>query len=342
MWARVLFIVVNVITIVLLVTLVPDDNTETATPDNRVLTQNRASVDSPPDIRDETIKTEIPECLPPYRASRKTENRPKLAVIYTGMIRTFPQCYEQTIGVLSQQADVDVYMSIWDIPGHSYKYWPANADPQKMKKFDFYLTPEDLSSAKLQALFPKVNFKFIDVEPYSLSTTLINDATEVPKHLRYSLSEYYKIQRAFNHIVDDYDWYMRLRCDCTLAHIPNLTQLSDPMIIFNYFMSHHAEVSFSSVSTNEMCWLTNRKRFMTQMCNIVNDLSDMFRTEKAFNPESAVAYFVNQANLRPYVKLCDMNIIVWRAHGWPQTMGKLLHWWKTVDPESSYLDAILS
>lgn len=258
-----------------------------------------------------------------------------MAVIYTGMIRSFPQCYEQTIGVLSQQADVDVYMSIWDIPGHSYKYWPANADPQRMKKFDFYLTPEDLSSTKLQALFPKVNFKFIDVEPYSLSTTLINDATEVPKHLRYSLSEYYKIQRAFNHIVDDYDWYMRLRCDCTLAHIPDLSQLSNPVIIFNYFMSHHSEVSFSSVSTNEMCWLTNQKHFMTQMCHIVNDLTDIFRTEKAFNPESAVAYFVNQSNLRPYVKLCDMNIIVWRAHGWPQVMGQLLHWWKIVDPESS-------
>ena len=83
----------------------------------------------------------------------------KIAVHFSGRIRTFKYCYPKMMEALKEH-DVHIYISLWDIPGHSFKYKtnPSMAYPE--------LEYKNITKEFILKEFPDLNFKVIHIEKY--------------------------------------------------------------------------------------------------------------------------------------------------------------------------------
>lgn len=132
----------------------------------------------------------------------------KVAVCYSGMMRTFPKVYENHLNSLFKNYDCDLYFSFWDIWGNG-DLWKS--DYSKSDK----VTEENIE--KILDLYKPFKYEFESHEKFTniLDEMLKNNVREFP-YCSNILSMHYKISKVINMVADsgiNYDIVLRIRPD---------------------------------------------------------------------------------------------------------------------------------
>jgi hypothetical protein len=261
----------------------------------------------------------------------------KIALYYTGLIRTMKVCYPKVLELLKGY-DVDVYLSVWNDPGHSLKGIEFIKSGNKENIFDEIEYNEEL----IKEEFPDLNFKVIDIEEIKNEEIVIN---ELSNNLTFSeyihsngvsnkryqstmLVQHYKINRCnnFRKTIEEeqnikYDWYLRIRPDSEIGSIPDLSSESK-VIYFNKYVWEDNLESFTNDMTNEMIWMTNDSNYMDYACDVINNVPDIW--EKEIFAEKLMYKHMKIQNLN--IEMFDFGLKLLRSHGYKQIMGQKRNW----------------
>ena len=119
----------------------------------------------------------------------------RIALYYCGMIRTMKKCYP-TVFKLLKDHDVDVYLSIWSVPGTSL---------HRLERDSINIFPEleykKINEELIRKEFPDLNFKAIDIEDIKISDNIMKKYKHVYKERLQNISQHYKINRCKSHYV---------------------------------------------------------------------------------------------------------------------------------------------
>jgi hypothetical protein len=262
----------------------------------------------------------------------------RIALYFTGMIRTFKKCYKNILEALDEH-DIDVFLSIWNTPGTSLKH--------KKKTVNVFpeLNYKNINKEFIKKEFPDINFVIIDIEDFSVSKKIMDKYTlemkSGSKDGREMASDYYKIKRCNelrkkyqNEHNISYDFYMRCRPDCTFYNFPNLIDITEKKLIINKFATdlyysniHPSE--FLSFYNKEMrtltcLWLTNDSQIMETLCNHYDYIKDVWNIKKI--GERMFGKYIKYTHLDKYLMLFDFKVEILRSHGNSQKIGILREW----------------
>lgn len=210
----------------------------------------------------------------------------KLAILYSGAIRTLPETIENNIAYF-ENCSIDLYFSTWDHIGYSDR---INSPDYKSsnRKFD--------SSTKINKEFIEnlcspfnVNIKRVHIETYDSN----NHHLDLTNGLDNGglAAQYYKILDCYNLLEHTaYDAIIRLRCDMLLNNRIGMRYLIDNIkndkIVFPSSIWYNHFYEKDSNSINEMCWISN-KTLMQKACNIYNNtdkINTIIATKKYTHP----------------------------------------------------------
>jgi hypothetical protein len=259
----------------------------------------------------------------------------RIALYYSGMIRTFKKCYP-TVFELLKNHEIDVFMSIWNVPGTSLKH-----SKDKINKFP-ELEYEKIDISLIKKECPEFNFRIIDIQDFEESKKIMDMYQKkltfnkvVPQ--REIISQYYKIERT-NELRKlyqktqkeknkevNYDWFIRLRPDCDFDKLPDLT-LKTPILYFNkYIWECPNYLSFNkNQDTNENFWMTNSDLLMDKMCKLFSNISKTWYGNTY--GENVAGRYVIHSGLIKYTKTFDFGVRILRSHGNYQIMGVKRNW----------------
>lgn len=189
----------------------------------------------------------------------------KIAICYSGAIRTLSQTIENNLNFFNF-ADIDLYFSVWNHFGYS----------DKINSPDYIFAPtRDCIINETYIRNLSLNIKKVDIEQYIAN----NYSFELKNGLDNQglAAQYYKINKCFNLIEDEYDAIVRLRCDMLLNNKFDKNYLEDALendkiifpskIWYNHEWKNHGSI-------NEMLWISNYKN-MKKACNIYNNVEKM-------------------------------------------------------------------
>lgn len=234
----------------------------------------------------------------------------KISLQYAGMIRTLKIHYIDILEILKPH-DVDVFISIWDIPGTSFKH---SNNKNKFPELNY----KNINQEFIKKEFPEFNFKIIDIEKYQKSIEVMNNSVERLKIRsnkfkdisKICMSEAYKINRCneFRKKYQKnknikYDWFIKLRCDGSFDKIFELEKIKKPTFFLNkyiyetnttvgldnfIFEGFIKNTNFEDLSPIEKCkyikdnsngawsqntglWVSNDENLFNKMCNMFNN-----------------------------------------------------------------------
>ena len=244
----------------------------------------------------------------------------KVALLISGLFRTFPQCIEKTLAVFKDY-EVNVFGSFWDEVGHSSKYY----DGALME--DLW-TSEDLKI--VESKLSHVPFATLEMEPLSV---IYDEIESIRREKRYIISLTYKIHRVIKlcrecetqHQIR-HDWYVRLRPDASIVRIPPLMTISSRMTFVNMFsymqpssLSYEKSMCDGVLITNDPNWISFWQDKM-KMSNLVNMLIPV-----SIDIEAVFAYIICHYLKVPY-RLFHYRLTVLRATGNIQEWGTFPDW----------------
>jgi hypothetical protein len=252
----------------------------------------------------------------------------KIALQYSGMIRTFKKCYLQILETLKEH-DVDVFVSFWDIPGTSLKHSKKtiNVFPE--------LEYKNIDEKLIRKEFPELNLKIIDIEKYSKSEEIMN---KYQNKLRFKkiipqrefTSQYYKIHRC-NKLRKEYqkknnikyDWFIRTRPDACFNKIPNLEIIKEPIFFLNkYVWECPYYLTFNkNQDTNENIWMTNNEELLDKICNLLFDIDKVWN--RNIYGENLLGKYIIKTGVIKFIKTFDFKLKILRSHGHYQIAGVL-------------------
>ena len=253
----------------------------------------------------------------------------KIALHYSGMLRTFKYCYPQTLNLMNNY-DVDIFLSLWDIPGHSFKYKknPTMAYPD----IDY----KEITKELILNEYSDLNIKGIEIESFEKSKKIMakmdlkHCLNEASKEIS---SEYYKIKKV-NVLRENYekqnnikyDWYMRLRPDVSIEKFPDILNINrDTLFLNKYVWESPSLICFKNnqLSGNTF-WLTNSKK-INDILSKAYDKRLEYYDEKMYG-ENFMGKLIIRNNLLKYLKLFDFEIKILRSHGYSQYHGRERTW----------------
>ncbi len=250
----------------------------------------------------------------------------RIALLYSGMARTFVQCTRKTLALLEGLgATVDIYMSVWDTVGHSYKHWYEGEE--KMRPLEL-LTDDQLNQARLERLIGHPIKKFQKLET-ALSQRMMDQAEAQAaadvrdlSSLRQIKSQYYQYQQVLG-LVDEvaiYDWYVRIRPDVFIGRWPGSAYLRTPsatLFSSEFVWEDPTLKSRLGRMMNDCFWMSRSIKSMRTMAALFDELDARWSRESC--AEQVMARFVQDKNLPAGFFDFDMHIL--RAHGFCQRMG---------------------
>lgn len=268
----------------------------------------------------------------------------KIALQYSGMIRTFKYCYPKVMKVLKEY-DVHIFMSIWDIPGHSLKYKknPVMAYPE--------LEYKNITIDFIKNEFPELDFKTINIEKYEHSKKIMDDFNkenggDLIDYKQEIISGYYQVKSANNlreeyqkKSGEKYDWFMRLRPDVSIESIPDLTQIKTPILFLNkYIWEDPNHITFTpnyntgllvNNDTGTTLWITNNELIMNHLCNLIYKIKNLW--DNNTYGEKILGKYITRVNkkkktLKQLVRLYDFKVKILRSHGYSQNHGEIRNW----------------
>ena len=259
----------------------------------------------------------------------------KIALYYCGMIRTMKICYS-TVFKLLKDHDVDVYLSIWDVPGTSLNGFPSL---NNIKNIFPELEYQNINEELIKKEFPDLNFKVIDIENFEISKHIMTKYKHIHRIRLEAISNYYKINRCnklrleyqkANNI--KYDWYIRIRPDNIIKKLPDLNKFQTPTLLLNTYVDEFLKISLqeytyvhydikkdTSTYANQQFWMTNNENIMNITCNLYNNLDKYWNYYLTSDP--IMGNYIKGENLIKYSKIFDFNVIILRSHGYCQIMN---------------------
>ena len=269
----------------------------------------------------------------------------KIALHYSGMIRTLKYCYPKVMKALKDY-EVHIFMSIWDIPGHSLKYKkdPVMAYPD--------LEYENITEDFIRSEFPDLDIKIINIEKYETSKKIMKDFSKnngnLIEYKKEIISHYYKVQKV-NKLRKQYekrtgikyDWYMKLRPDVSIEKMLDLSQYKTPILFLNKYiwedpnyitltkLAH--QKGTNQINENAACcfWITNNEEIMDLMCNLIDDISNFWDNE--MYGERVQGLYIRRSSfngekLMKFITLYNFKVKILRSHGYSQNHGERRTW----------------
>jgi len=235
----------------------------------------------------------------------------KIAVCYSGGLRTFIKCYEQNHKVLSQLGEIDYYISTWESP--CYTKVARFDDVLAVNGYTIYddmLRPDEIVTEKYLKSF--LDFKKIDIESMDRMEEILKPYETLPWHIMSPLrlvSQYYKLKRAFDLVDGDYDLCVRIRPDVVIHQLPKIS-------LDKIYMNHMVYVECAAISTgtiNEMLYISNMEN-MRKMCNIYENFDKLWNIHDAYGERMSYKNLEIEGLLEK-VELFDFDLRVIRENG---------------------------
>lgn len=243
----------------------------------------------------------------------------KIAVCYSGGLRTFKKCYQQNHEVISKLGDVDYYISTWEKPCYT-----------KVARFDDVLAIngttiyDDLLSPDEKVTYGYLNslMKFSGKAIHSMETMdrIIEPSRELPWHIMSPARlycQYFQMAYCFYELVpkDHFDIVIRLRPDVTIEKLPEI----DPEKIYINHMTYPGCPAVETDSINEMIYVSNYDN-MKKICKIYENIPDLWNKDDAFGEKMSWKNFQKE-NLLDKCETFDFGLKVVRESGKDEPMS---------------------
>lgn len=253
----------------------------------------------------------------------------RIALQYSGMIRTIDKCYNKIIENFPEH-HFDLFISTWDLTDNSYKHLP------KHRKISI-----DTDLFQIDAFKDKQynNIKSLDIESYDISKSIMlkgdvikSKKFDVKKTQEEMKSYLYKVYRC-NKIREEfesknnfqYDYYISLRTDAFFEAIPDISQ-QNSLYINKYIWEDPTYISLSrDVCANNMIFMSNDKTIMHTVSNLYNYITSFWEPE-IYAEKLFGKYITHYFSNRNVIKLFDFKLSVLRSHGHLQRMGVYREW----------------
>jgi len=228
----------------------------------------------------------------------------KLALLYSGNIRTLPETIENNLNSF-KFANLDLYISTWDTISYSNK---INSPDYVFSK---RLVDTNVSEHMLNKL---ASFKKIKIEKYFNANFDLNGGLD-----NSGLgAQYYKIFDALQLVenISEYDALIRLRCDFKINNIISKNLLSEYIesknIIHTSKIWYNHEWDITKQCINEMFWIAP-PCYIKQTCNIYKNIEKINKLTSDINYGEKICYLNLKAeNLINQIKTYDFNYTILR------------------------------
>ena len=266
------------------------------------------------------IEFKYPDYTPGVSSTllREKNSKMKIAICFSGGLRTFKLCRKHIINLFRQIGEVDLFISTWEKP--CYTEVKKNKDIHAINGKSVFKNllgeKEIITEDYLKSL---EDFKVIDIEPMTKMTEIMEPVSKLPWEIMSPtrlVCQYYKNFRC-NNLKNEYakknnihyDLIVRIRCDIKISSIP---QKFDVNKIYLNSMVYAKNPSFKHKMINEMIYIANTEN-MNKICELYNDFNQVW-SSNGFGEGVSYKYFL----LKEFIPLCelhDFKIIVNRANG---------------------------
>jgi hypothetical protein len=240
----------------------------------------------------------------------------KIAVCYSGGLRTFKKCYAQNHQTISKLGEIDYYISTWELPCYTkVARYDDTLAINGSTIYDDLLRPDEFVTEEY--LSNLLKFKKIDIEPMSKMHEIIKPYEDYPWHIMHParlISQYYKMNRCNSLVEDEYDIVIRIRPDVTISELPDI---DTSKIIIN----HMVYVDYPSLidGVNEMIYISTQEN-MHKICNIYNNFDKLLHPSIAYGERMTYLNFEYEGILdkcEPF----DFGLWVIRENGNDERVG---------------------
>ena len=257
----------------------------------------------------------------------------KIAVCFSGGLRTFKLCYKNVISHFEKLGQVDIFISTWEKPCYT----------QDRRYIDIHATEGNSNFAELldkdaviteKYLRSISTFAAIDIESMNVMEQVINTTRDMkwttmsPSRL---ICQYYKMDRC-NRLKKSYEekhniiynLNVRARCDIKIQSIPEYIDIDS--IYFNrviyensIFYEYMLEItSDENNKINEMFFIANNAN-MDKICNIYKNFTNLW-WEGGYGEGVSYRSLVSEKLIQK-CKIYDFGISVHRANGTISTLS---------------------
>jgi len=204
------------------------------------------------------------------------KTKAKIALCYSGGLRTFKNCYQKIVSLFEKYGEVDLFISTWEKP--CYTQVKKDTDIHAIEgdtKLDGLLSRDSKVTKKY--LRTITNFKVIDIE----GMDVIDNIIDISKNMEWSIMspsrlicQYYKMKRCnkLKNLYEQkynvkYDLCVRLRCDMQIESLPKEIDLNK--IYINYHVYQKCKTLTKNM-INEMIYISNKEN-MDNICKIYDN-----------------------------------------------------------------------
>jgi len=244
----------------------------------------------------------------------------KIAICFSGGLRTFKICYKTIINKFKHLGKVDLFISTWEKPCYTQvkrfeDIYAIDGD----NKINDLLNKDDIITKEYLESITK--FNVIDIEKMEVMDNIV----ETTKHMKWTelpparlLCQYYKMARC-NDLKNEYaeknnikyDLTVRIRCDIKVSLVPSLETIEFDKIYVNS-MVYPKNPAFKLKMVNEMLYMANTEN-MNKICDIYKDFEKVWWTN-GFGEGVSYRHFHNN-DLIKKCKLFNFKITVNRSSG---------------------------
>jgi hypothetical protein len=239
----------------------------------------------------------------------------RVAVCYSGGLRTFKKCYEQNHRVLSQLGELDYYMVTWEKPCYTKvaRYDDIHA-VMGDTIYEDLLKPDDIITTSY--LNNILKFKICKVESMDIMNLLINSCKDMSWHIMSPsrlICQYYMMSvcNAWKNVSDiKYDLVVKLRPDVTISNIP--ADIDPDKFYINNIVYKDTKADIMDM-INEMIYISNPEN-MNKMCNIYKNFRDLWEIQTGYG-ERVSRNNLEREGLLDKCEYFDFGITVIRENG---------------------------
>lgn len=276
----------------------------------------------------------------------------RIALQYSGLLRTLKQCLPQVKEILKDH-EVDFFISTWDTHDTKMKHRPSHSPYEDVLNPD--LISKKIDKDLVNRFFQGLNLKSLDIEPFSKSIDVMKsfDLPLCPKisardkhgidengdfcgtAQHQFISSYYKNERCNNlrKIYQKsnnikYDWYMKFRPDGIIKQIPDLNSINEPNIAFinTYVWEDPNLIALQNPdnSMNENVFLTNSEKYINDFCDLYSNINKFWH--QSFFGEKMLGNFIINSEVIKNVQRFDFKLSILRQHNHYQIAGETRTW----------------
>lgn len=251
----------------------------------------------------------------------------RIAVCFSGGLRTFKLCKDNIINLFRRYGEVDFFIATWEKPCYTQisRYTDIHAISGSTVYSELLDSEDIITSEYLSSL---CNFSATYIEPMETMHSLIEDCKDLPWHIMSPsrlLCQYY-LMRCCNNIKNTYefttgkkyDMVVRLRPDIRLARVPDVLDV-DKIYINSYVYTMEPVNLNHDGGINEMIYISNSDN-MDNICRIYKNWNELWNPNDAYGERFSLRNFEYEG-LVDKCESFDFGINVIRENGSIEKMG---------------------